>query len=112
MRFQACSEGFFFSRNRGRFQAAHQTFSSLPAHYKSHKHKAPAIESYLLYQTLEMHREAEMAKNKEWVDTVLSFLGCEKILELDPGYFETLLEELKGVVADSEEGEKDSFWGE
>ncbi|EIM89936.1 uncharacterized protein STEHIDRAFT_92528 [Stereum hirsutum FP-91666 SS1] len=59
--------------HRKRLSPAFQTFSSLPAHYLPHQWTS--LESYMLVQAIDTHRLLGTAKDRQWVDLALSFLG-------------------------------------
>jgi hypothetical protein len=62
-------------RLRNQFPTAHQTFSTLPAHYSSQKHKWPPLEAFMLARALDSHQKAGLVKDELWLEKALSFLG-------------------------------------
>ncbi|KAK7693660.1 hypothetical protein QCA50_003229 [Cerrena zonata] len=58
--------------HRGRLSSALQTFTSLPAHYAPHGWTS--LESYMLFQALDIHAAAEKPKDREWIFILLNFL--------------------------------------
>lgn len=64
--------------HRGRFPTAHQTFSSLPAHYTGNKW--PPLEAFMLARNLDSHRQLGKLKDKEWLKDALTFLKAWTIV--------------------------------
>lgn len=64
-----------YHSHRGNFSTAHQTFTSLPAHYTSNKHKWPPLEGFMIARSLDTHTRLGKEKDEQWLEAALSFLG-------------------------------------
>ncbi|KAF8507495.1 trafficking protein particle complex subunit 10 [Gautieria morchelliformis] len=58
--------------HRGRHAQAHQTYSSLPAHYTPHSWTSLA--TFMQARRLDTHLHLGKPHSREWIDTVLAFL--------------------------------------
>ncbi|KAH9966604.1 trafficking protein particle complex subunit 10 [Russula dissimulans] len=90
---------------RGRLAPALQTYSSLPAHYGPHKWTS--LESYMLSQAINVYTLAGTAKDKQWVNIVLTYLKLfprgpndesSTLQEDNTSYVTSLVDSLKAVV--------------
>ena len=91
--------------HRGRFPPALQTYSSLPAHYSPHKWTS--LECYMLSQAINVYAVAGTARDKQWVNIVLTYLKLfssgfngESLThrEDNTSYVTNLVDSLKAVV--------------
>lgn len=72
---------------RGQIQTAYQTFSSLPAHYSTSKHRWPPLEAFMLARALDSHTRLENEKDGAWLDTAIAFLGvCAEVEHIGGQY--------------------------
>jgi hypothetical protein len=96
-----------------RHAQAHQTYTSLPAHYTPHSWTSLA--TFMLGRRLDTHTHLDKPHNREWVETVLAFLkgfveeGLHGELELlgkgdVSEYVARLMEEVKEGSSELEGG--------